>query len=49
MCIKWGQATSEYFTISNDVRQGSVLIPHLFAVHVDDLSKQLINASSRFL
>ena len=25
MCIKWGQATSDYFTISNDVRQGGIL------------------------
>ena len=46
MCIKWGQATSDYFTISNGVRQGSTLSPRLFAVYVDDLSKQLIHARS---
>ena len=45
-CIKWGQTTSDYFTISNGVRQGSILSPHLFAVYVDDLSKQLIDARS---
>ena len=42
MCIKWGQATSDYFTISNGVRQGLVS-PRLF---VDGLSKQLIDARS---
>ena len=46
MCIKWGQATSDYFTISNGVRQGGILSPHLFAVYVDDLRKQLIDARS---
>ena len=46
MCIKWGQATSDYFTISNGVRQGGILPPRLFAVYVDDLSKQLIDARS---
>ena len=46
MCIKWGQAMSEYFTISNGVRQGSTLSPRLFVVYVDDLSKQLIDARS---
>ena len=42
----WGQATSEYFTISNCVRQGGILSLRLFAVYVDDLSKQLIDARS---
>ena len=46
MCIKWGQATSDYFTISNGVMQGGILSPRLFAVYVDDLSKQLIDARS---
>ena len=46
MCIKWGQATSDYFTISNGVRQGGILSPRLFAVYVDDLSKQLIDTRS---
>ena len=46
MCIKWGQATSDYFTISNGVRQGGIVWPRLFAVYVDDLSKQLIDARS---
>ena len=46
MCIKWGQATSDYFTISNGVRQGGRLSPSLFAVYVNDISKQLIDARS---
>ena len=46
MCIKWGQAMSDYFTISDGVRQGGILSPRLFAVYVDDLSKQLIDARS---
>ena len=39
MCIKWGQSTSCFFTVSNGVRQGGILSPRLFAVYVDDLSK----------
>ena len=39
MCIKWGQSTSSFFTVSNGVRQGGILSPRLFAVYVDDLSK----------
>ena len=46
MCIKWGQATSDYFTFSNGVRQGGILSPRLFAVYVDDLSKHFIDARS---
>ena len=46
LCTKWGQATPGYFTISNVVRQRSILSPRLFAVYVDDLSKQLIDARS---
>ena len=42
MCIKWGQTTSEYFTVSNGVTRSGVLLHHLFAVYVDDLSKQVI-------
>ena len=41
-----GQATSDYVTLSNGVRQGGILSPSLFAVYVDDLSKQLIAARS---
>ena len=46
MCIKWGQATSDYFTIFNGVKQGGILSPRFFAVYVDDLSKQFIDVRS---
>ena len=32
---------SDSFNVSNDVRQGSVLSPYLFAVYMDDLSSEL--------
>merc|ERR1712082_360263 len=41
MCVKWGNLISEHFSISNGVRQGSVISPHLFNIYVDDLSSQL--------
>ena len=46
MCIKWGQSTSSFFTVSNGVRQGGILSPRLFSVYVDDLSKHLHDARS---
>ena len=41
MCVKWGKVDSEYFNVSNGVRQGGILSPKLFAVYVDDLSHEL--------
>ena len=41
MCIKWGQVNSEYFNVSNCVRQGGVLSSKLFAIYIDDLSNEL--------
>ena len=35
-----------FFTVSNGVRQGGILSPWLFAVYVDDISKQLSDARS---
>ena len=32
MCIKWGQSTLEFFTISNGIRQCGILSHRLFAV-----------------
>ena len=49
MCIKWEQSTSSVFTVLNDVRQGIIFSPRLFAVYVDDLSNQLSNARSECL
>ena len=41
MCVKWGNSISEYFKVTNGVRQGSILSPYFFNVYVDDLSEKL--------
>ena len=41
MCVKWGSATSFSFTVTNGVRQGGILSPHLFNVYMDELSISL--------
>jgi len=43
MQIKWGKHFSEPFHVSNGVRQGGELSPHLFAAYLDDLSNELNN------
>ena len=39
--IRWGTAESQYFSMSNGIRQGSILSPYLFNVYVDDLNVKL--------
>ena len=41
MCVRWGSSISSSFRVSNGVRQGGILSPHLFNVYVDDLSQTL--------
>ena len=41
MIVRWGDAVSEPFKVSNGVRQGGILSPYLFNVYMDDLSERL--------
>ena len=41
MCVRWGGVYSNYFGVSNGVRQGGILSPYLFNIYVDDLSINL--------
>ena len=43
-CVKWGNAASEFFTLSARVRQGGVLSAHIFNVYVDNILTRLDNA-----
>ena len=38
VCIKWVITVSQYFRISNGVRQVGILSPQLFALYVNGLS-----------
>ena len=42
--VKWGQIISPGFGMSNGIRQGSKLSPHLFNVYIDQLSLDLQNS-----
>ena len=39
--IRWCLGFSRFFTVSNGVKQGGILYPHLFNVYMDDLSVNL--------
>ena len=41
MCIRWGDAYSAKFKVTNGVRQGGILSPCIFNVYVDELSEEL--------
>ena len=44
MCVKWGNCMSEYFYVSNGVRQGEILSLKLYYVYVDDLYDYLVKS-----
>ena len=44
--IRWNNAMSDSFSVSNGVRQGGILSPCLFCVYMDDLSKKLNNINA---
>ena len=39
--VKWDNEQSDYFKISNDLRQGGVISPLLFSCYIDNLFTQL--------
>ena len=41
MVVRWDGSVSQSFRVSNGVRQGSLISPHLFALYLDELSKKL--------
>ena len=41
MCVRWDHIYSDYFGVSNGVRQGGILSPLLFNLYMDDLSDRL--------
>ena len=41
LCVRWMGKSSEYFQVSNGVRQGGVLSPILFTIYMDSLFESL--------
>ena len=41
LCVRWMGKSSEYFQVSNGVRQGGVLSPILFTIYMDSLLESL--------
>ena len=41
MSVKWGNATSTTFTVTNGVKQGGILSPLIFNIYINNLSLTL--------
>jgi len=41
ICVRWLDSTSNYFTVGNRTRQGSVLSPYLFCRYIRELLAEL--------
>ena len=41
LSVQWGGEYSDYFVMSNGIRQGSIISPYLFNIYVDDLNRRL--------
>ena len=39
--VRWCRSISEFVTVSNGIKQGGILSPHLFNVYMDDLGVNL--------
>ena len=46
MAVKWNKSISDFFQISNGVRQGAILSPFLFSLYLDPLLN-IINSSKK--
>ena len=44
MRVRWDKSLSNSFSVSNGVRQGGVLSPILFSVHLDGLLQKLADS-----
>ena len=44
MCVKWESFICHYFYVSCEVRQGGILSPKLYSVHVDDVFDYLVRS-----
>ena len=44
-CVKWGSVLSHFYELKAGVRQGGVLSPVLFSIHIDGLVK-LVNKTN---
>ena len=40
-CVKWKSVFSQFFRLDYGVRQGSIPLPYLFALYVDDITNCL--------